>query len=217
MLVQSRRRCCVCYGLKRDDSVKKGQIAHLDHDRNNNTLRNLTFLCLEHHDEYDTRTSQSKGLTRAEIERYRRELEAQFSTWGNSADRDALLNFMASQIDIDAMVQAAIKIGGSVVFYGERHAFDVLITDQVDYCDGDLYVPHLVVLDHFASWGWVTYTEEERPDEDGGMPRVFIDVVRKPVCDKVALRLLENMKSRGEDVQGLTCLAVYRGWQPPKR
>jgi len=51
--------------------VKKGQIAHLDRDPQNNRLDNLAFLCLEHHDQYDTRTSQSKGWTIAEVEQYR--------------------------------------------------------------------------------------------------------------------------------------------------
>ncbi|MBZ0148963.1 MAG: hypothetical protein K8F62_15675, partial [Pseudorhodoplanes sp.] len=202
----------MCFGLNRDDQIKKGQIAHLDQNRDNNDLRNLVYLCLEHHDEYDSRTSQSKGLTRTEIERYRDELTDQLAGWSARSGREGLLNFLASQIDIDMMVQAAIRAGGSVVFYGEEHAFDVLITDNVDYCDGDLYMPHLIVLDHFASWGWLTYTEEERPDEEDDMPRVWISVARKPVCDEVAARLLKRRQERGEDVSSLLRTAGHRGW-----
>jgi len=74
LLVCSRRRCCLCYGLDRDLTEKQGQIAHLDGDRSNNDPDNLAFLCLSHHDRYDSRTSQSKGLTVEELKRYRREL-----------------------------------------------------------------------------------------------------------------------------------------------
>ena len=75
-----RRRCCVCSGLNRDLSIKAGQIAHLDGRRDNNDLDNLAFLCLEHHDLYDSRSSQSKGLTYREIVRFRRELHEVIDT-----------------------------------------------------------------------------------------------------------------------------------------
>lgn len=76
VVTASRRRCCICYALRRDESEKKGQIAHLDRDAANNTPNNLAFFCLEHHDQYDSRTSQSKGLTDDEVKRYRTELLA---------------------------------------------------------------------------------------------------------------------------------------------
>ena len=67
VLTDSRRRCCLCYHLNGDLSVKKGQIAHIDHQRNNNIESNLAFLCFFHHDEYDSKKSQSKGITVAEL------------------------------------------------------------------------------------------------------------------------------------------------------
>src|SRR5438132_12485159 len=74
ILIRSRRRCCVCYGLKRDLAEKRGQIAHLDRNRENNRPDNLAYFCLDHHDQYDSRTSQSKGLTEGEAKHYRQEL-----------------------------------------------------------------------------------------------------------------------------------------------
>ncbi|MBN2321821.1 MAG: hypothetical protein JXR49_22270 [Acidobacteria bacterium] len=74
VLIQSRRRCCVCFGLFRDIALKTGQIAHLDDRPDNNNLDNLAFMCLEHHDQYDSQTSQSKGLTSKEIQHFRAEL-----------------------------------------------------------------------------------------------------------------------------------------------
>ncbi len=74
LLVQSRRRCCLCFGLNQDLAEKRGQIAHLDGDSSNNQLDNLAYLCIPHHDQYDSRTSQSKGLTVDEVKAYREQL-----------------------------------------------------------------------------------------------------------------------------------------------
>ena len=74
VLVSSRRRCCICYGLNRDIAIKKGQIAHLDGNNENIKFDNLAFLCFNHHDEYDGKTSQSKNFTIKEVKEYRAEL-----------------------------------------------------------------------------------------------------------------------------------------------
>jgi WD40 repeat protein len=58
------------------DEVRAGQIAHLDQNRTNPTFDNLVYLCLEHHDQYDSRTSQSKGLTEHEVRVLRTRLYA---------------------------------------------------------------------------------------------------------------------------------------------
>lgn len=71
VLYASARRCCVCFALDQDYSEKKGQIAHLDRNPSNNCLDNLAWLCLPHHDAYDTKTSQSKGFSESEVRRYR--------------------------------------------------------------------------------------------------------------------------------------------------
>lgn len=74
VLILSRRRCALCFGLHQDLEVKRGQIAHVDRNAANDALENLAWLCLTHHDEYDCRTSQSKGFTPAELKRHRQEL-----------------------------------------------------------------------------------------------------------------------------------------------
>lgn len=74
VLTQSKRRCCLCFGLHNDMSEKAGQIAHLDGNPSNNRFENLAFLCLKHHDEYDGSTSQSKGYTIQEAKEYRTRL-----------------------------------------------------------------------------------------------------------------------------------------------
>jgi hypothetical protein len=59
--------------------IKDGQIAHVDRDASNSRIENLAFLCLQHHDQYDTRRSQSKGFTEAELLHYRANLYQSFN------------------------------------------------------------------------------------------------------------------------------------------
>ena len=80
VLTASRRRCCLCVFLTDRDDVRKGQIAHLNRDPSDSRFQNLVFLCLEHHDEYDGRASQSKGLTLEEVTEYRDRLYRQNNT-----------------------------------------------------------------------------------------------------------------------------------------
>jgi len=74
VLLRSRRRCCICFGLDGDLSLKRGQIAHLDQNNRNADPDNLAFLCLLHHDQYDGKTSQSKALREGEVKQFRKEL-----------------------------------------------------------------------------------------------------------------------------------------------
>jgi hypothetical protein len=51
--------------------VRKGQIAHLNRNPNDHRFDNLVWLCFDHHDDYDGRTSQSKGLKAGEVRAHR--------------------------------------------------------------------------------------------------------------------------------------------------
>ena len=82
VLTKSRRRCCVCFGLCGDDAIKKGQIAHLDGNPDNNSIDNLAWLCFDHHDEHDGKTSQSKNFTIHEIKVYREGLHQHYRSGG---------------------------------------------------------------------------------------------------------------------------------------
>ena len=77
VLIASRRRCCVCVYLEGRNDRRRGQIAHLNRDRTDSRFENLVWLCLEHHDEYDGRPSQSKGFTPDEVRHYRERLYAE--------------------------------------------------------------------------------------------------------------------------------------------
>ncbi|OFY35014.1 MAG: hypothetical protein A2275_09370 [Bacteroidetes bacterium RIFOXYA12_FULL_35_11] len=70
----SARRCCLCFRLNKDLLEKKGQIAHLDQNKKNIKIENLAWLCIEHHDAFDSKTSQSKNYTLSEVKDCREEL-----------------------------------------------------------------------------------------------------------------------------------------------
>jgi hypothetical protein len=74
ILDKSRRRCALCFQLVGDLSEKHGQIAHLDGNPANVVDDNLAWLCLEHHSKYDSRTSQHKNYTMAEVKSARTRL-----------------------------------------------------------------------------------------------------------------------------------------------
>lgn len=80
VLVRSRRRCALCYGLKGDFSEKIGQIAHIDQNRSNDSLENLAWLCFEHHSLYDSSTSQHKNYQATEIKHHRDRLYLAIAT-----------------------------------------------------------------------------------------------------------------------------------------
>jgi hypothetical protein len=74
VLMASARRCALCFGFNGDLARKKGQIAHIDQIASNAEEKNLVYLCIEHHDEYDSTTSQVKGITEAELRAYKERL-----------------------------------------------------------------------------------------------------------------------------------------------
>lgn len=195
VLVASRRRCCICFGIARDGDLKRGQIAHLDGNPGNNDSDNLAFLCLSHHDEYDGTTSQSKGLIISEVKAYREELYAHFGSWSASKSRDHLLNFLASTIGIKEMAAAAIKVGNESILNGAYYACQALTTPKIDFCDMMLYIPYLQILDSFESWGWLTYETEEKEDDYGDL-RVYISVVHEPICAEVAEEITRLKQQR---------------------
>ena len=80
--VASRRRCCLCYYIGGIKDERKGQLSHIGKDPSRSTFDDAVWLCLEHHDEYDGKTSQSKGLMEKEVRHYRDELYAELEESG---------------------------------------------------------------------------------------------------------------------------------------
>ncbi len=80
VLVQSARRCAICFALGGDGGEKRGQVAHLDRDPTNWAEENLAFLCQDHHSLFDSTTSQHKNYTIAEVKAYRTKLYSAISS-----------------------------------------------------------------------------------------------------------------------------------------
>jgi hypothetical protein len=60
--------CAFCFFFHGDRRfVVKGQIAHIDRDSSHSVLENGAYLCKDHHDDYDTRPSQSKRFSPGEL------------------------------------------------------------------------------------------------------------------------------------------------------
>ncbi|RPI63463.1 MAG: hypothetical protein EHM48_02425 [Planctomycetaceae bacterium] len=74
LLETCRRRCCICFVLENDASQKDGQLAHLDHDHSNGDPDNFVFLCLRHHNIYDSKMIQAKNMTEHEVRLHRKRL-----------------------------------------------------------------------------------------------------------------------------------------------
>ncbi len=85
VLAKSKRRCCLCFYLDEDTKEKPGQIAHLDHNRSNHAEDNLVWLCLKHHDHFDSKTSQAKGYTIDEVKHYRNRMYLALVDFGINA------------------------------------------------------------------------------------------------------------------------------------
>ena len=99
VLDNSRRRYALCCKLKGDLTEKRGQIAISIPA--NYAEGNLAWLCLEHHSQYDFRTSQHKNYAMAEVKNARDDLYAAIQalqhlaapavrTEGRNADRNTL-------------------------------------------------------------------------------------------------------------------------------
>jgi len=100
LFCKSGRRCAICFRLHGDTAVKPGQIAHLDGNASNTAIGNLCFLCQLHHDQYDSRTSQTKGLTEHEVRSYRDSLYAALPTIVATVQRSA------GSVDVSADISA---------------------------------------------------------------------------------------------------------------
>jgi hypothetical protein len=110
VLTSSRRRCCLCYCLDGKDQECRGQIAHIDRNASNAAFENLAYLCLEHHDRYDSKTSQSKGFTPAELSEYTAKLYRTLESTVERPAEDYRLKVRATGVVDGARVGLSIRV-----------------------------------------------------------------------------------------------------------
>lgn len=160
VLTRSQRRCCLCFALKRDWEPKDGQIAHVDRDSSNHRIENLAWLCLEHHNEYDSRPSQARGMTAAELRVSRRRLYSHLGAYsqtytitvkGFDLSPEAIQHVVAvlrvqdseSEIHVDASIQGSTVIVVSIL--GSSSVSLQRLSDSL--ARSDLYGEFAAVLD----------------------------------------------------------------------
>jgi len=102
-LTKSRRRCALCFYHDNDAGVKEGQIAHIDRDSSNSSEGNLIFLCLPHHDKYDSKPSQSKGLQPNEAKTAKSYLEEKIKKDFPGLVKESALNQHTPMLDVDCI------------------------------------------------------------------------------------------------------------------
>jgi hypothetical protein len=191
-LINSGRRCCFCFGLYGDLALKKGQIAHLDHNHQNDTLDNLAFLCFEHHDEYDSRTSQSKGLTIDEAKHYRERLYVEIEKLRDNASP----KFQPLEQELNLPI-----VGG-------LSSFSRVSLLAIDRQSGQLYeqIPAYSVLDGLK----LTFDVTNPNTLDMRITRFYVDVVQYISPDIIGV--WSGLAGGGASYRELTCeIAPARG------
>ncbi|MFN5950133.1 MAG: hypothetical protein ACK5ZC_09305 [Pirellulaceae bacterium] len=132
VLLKSRRRCCLCFGLNGTDEVKKGQLAHLDGNNENFTEDNLAFLCFEHHDEYDSIPRLSKGLREKEVKQYREQLYRS----GIHVTQEVFPAIPDIPSDlalpVGALVDAAMVFRWTFIAFSQGMSLDEMLRDHAD-------------------------------------------------------------------------------------
>lgn len=98
VMIDCKRRCAICVGINQDRESKRGQIAHIDRNRQNNKYANLAFLCIPHHDDYDTVPRQSKSWSPHELRHYKNLVVAEYSSKYPPEDLSTIRHFLQENI-----------------------------------------------------------------------------------------------------------------------
>lgn len=91
VVIKSKRRCPLCVFINNNESERPGQIAHLNGDHSDSRFDNLVWLCLEHHDKFDSTTRQTKNYTQAEVRSYRDQLYQRYAASEYTSEDIALV------------------------------------------------------------------------------------------------------------------------------
>ncbi len=150
VLTESRRRCCLCFHLKNTtDANLQGQIAHIDRNRTNHQESNLAYLCLPHHDVYDSKTSQSKRLSPAELLHAKKALHEFLNRSSDLRESDRLTLTIAGNplmftderrqrrldsITLDATLRGGIKVVVGILKESIRLTVELATDDAARLC-----------------------------------------------------------------------------------
>lgn len=141
VLTACKRRCCICFAI--DGVVSPtldGQLAHLDRKRNNNNQDNIAYLCLRHHNQYDSTPSTTTGLRTSEVKQYRSELHhfLKDANWRDiiEIECDGELDDFTTEKETQ-LLQSLKRIGGltGVIRIRSRRKGSVILESEIDRRD----------------------------------------------------------------------------------
>ena len=141
ILDRCRRRCALCVHFDQDYSQKEGQLAHIDRDPSNNDEDNLAYLCLPHHNDYDSNRRQTKNLTERELKTARDRLNAHIDAGGDltgaprrptgiEADRKTLAEMQALMAKVPDYFLKWPNFGGCSFSMHEIEAFRAVVENR---------------------------------------------------------------------------------------
>jgi len=140
VLIESRRRCAICFGLNNDFTIKRGQIAHIDQNSSNSNIENLVFLCLEHHDLYDSKTSQSKNFKPKELKEYKKLLLDYIAQWELEKSKRIYEERSGNndRFTIYRLVNSGSEYGYEYIALNETRNFSISISERL-LCIDSIY------------------------------------------------------------------------------
>lgn len=214
VLVSSARRCCLCFGLNGDFEQKQGQVAHVDHNSGNPDFDNLAFLCLNHHDQYDGQTRQSKGFTVDELKAYRsllyQEVERHRNSPGeiDSTNTDGQIHFDAGGRIQAVRKELGIKVSQFVEMlkYPSQREFEAI---EKRSAESPLYLLQRVHDLTGASLEWLKHGDEPRYDYDG-MPLHPVEDALQCIADFQPKNFYMTLETGNLHVGIIVKLSDYR-------
>ncbi len=200
VLINCGRRCALCVGLNNDHDVKNGQIAHIDRDSSNNAYENLAFLCIDHHDEYDTVRRQSKSLKPQELLHYKRVVCEQYGPsysllrriWNEHGAAIIGLTNQTEHLAVEVDVQeynAYVGFMNSLIMLVHENFSSELKVIINDWCNSVVNVIRIVSDERYIESGWRRkfdngrYSQMELINKKGEV-KIAIKEVRKN-CERV--------------------------------
>lgn len=100
VVLKSKRRCAFCVGLLNNHEVRVGQIAHINRNHEDARFENLAWLCLEHHDQYDSTTSVTKNLTEIELRAHRDAIHRLYGGKYSFEEIELIINYLTAYGEI---------------------------------------------------------------------------------------------------------------------
>lgn len=128
LLFQSGRRCCICYGLQQDLTIKAyGKVIRLNRNAADNRPDNLAYLCLEHHNAYEVGGDQIAPLIMGDVKKYRAKLYAEIERMRRKGSWPAgfevpYLNFAREEEIVSEPNTLAIHLSDTDLNNGSRAA-----------------------------------------------------------------------------------------------